>query len=409
MSETIEAESEANEPPLFPMKRTCPFHPPAEYAELRAEKPISKVKLAVSGKVFWIVTRQEHVRQVLTAGNMSSNFKNPAYPLQVPVPEEALQAMELPLVAMDPPEHTVRRHAIVPELTMKRMQALRPRIQEIVDEHVDAMLEQGGPLDLVQALAVPVPSLIFCELMGVPKPDIPSFRSFAETTVKSDVPPDEFAVAMQQMEQYLDKLVAGKEENPTDDLLGRVIQRGSETGDLGHNDFVALARNLIFGGFDTVANMISLGVALLLEHPEQLAELKADATLLPGAIEEMLRFLSIADSATARAVTEDFELDGVLIRAGEGIIALNGSANRDDQVFENPDSFDIHREIPLHSAFGHGIHQCPGANLVRIELDIVFRTLFERVPGLRLAVPVDEIPFKEMTLIQGLKELPVTW
>jgi cytochrome P450 len=409
MSETLDQERAESEPPLFPLKRTCPFHPPAEYAGLRDEKPVSKVRLAVSGKVFWIVTRQDQVRRVLTATTTSSNFKNPAYPLQVPVPEEALQAMELPLVAMDPPEHTVRRHAIIPELTMKRMQALRPRIQEIVDEHIDAMLERGGPVDLVQALAVPVPSLIFCELMGVPKPEIASFRSFAETTVKSDVSPEEFGAAMQQMEAYLDKLVAEKEQHPTDDLLGRVIQRGSEGGELGHSDFVALARNLIFGGFDTVANMISLGTALLLEHPAQLAEITADFSLLPNAIEEMLRFLSIADSATARAITEDIEIDGVLIRAGEGVIALNGSANRDDRVFENPDVFDIHREIPLHSAFGHGIHQCPGANLVRIELDVVFRTLFTRIPELRLAVPMEDVPFKEMTLIQGLKELPVTW
>ncbi|MFF6999939.1 cytochrome P450 [Streptomyces sp. NPDC008313] len=403
------ADSTDVDPPLFPLERKCPFQPPAEYSELRATKPVFKVKLAVSGKEMWVVSRQEHIRQILTEPKMSSNFKNPGYPLQVPVPEEALQAMELPLVAMDPPMHAQHRRAIIPELTVKRMQALRPRIQQVVDEHITAMLEKGGPVDLLTELAIPVPSLILCELLGVPAEDISHFRDFAERTVRNDVTPQDIAMAMQEMDIYLDKLVTSKEKEPTDDLLGRVVTKNREDGTLAHREIVALARMLISGGFDTLTNMIVLGVGVLLEHPEQLERIKQDPSLTKNAIEELLRYLSIADSATARVATEDIEIEGVLIRKGEGIIALNGSANRDERAFENPDTLDIFREIGLHSAFGHGIHQCPGASLVRVELEIVYNTIFARIPTLRLAVPAEELPFKTHTLIQGLDALPVTW
>lgn len=404
--EEIETETEATP---FPMPRKCPFSPPAEYRELRKNNSVSKVRLMLSGKEVWIVTRQDQVRHVLTSPAMSSNVKLPGYPLQFPVPDEVLQHMELPVVAMDPPDHTVRRRALIPELTAKRMQALRPRIQEVVDEHISAMLAQGGPVDLVEALAIPVPSLIFCELMGVPIDETATFRAFAETTVKSDVTPEEVGAATQAMDEYLAVLVEQKEKDATDDLLGRIIARNATEGTLERKDIVALARMLLFGGFDTITNMITLGTAVLLQHPDQLADLRRDPSLLPKAIEELLRYLSIADSATARVATEDIEIDGVLIRAGEGIIALNGSANRDETVFVDPDTLDIRREITLHSAFGHGIHQCPGANLVRVELEIVFRTLFSRIPELRFAVPENELEFKSFTLIHGMKSLPVTW
>lgn len=396
-------------PPLFPMERKCPFQPPDQYADLRAQQPVSRVKLAVSGKEVWVVARQEHVRRVLTEPNMSSSFVNPGYPLQVPVPPEALAAMETPLVAMDLPQHALHRRAIIPELTVKRVQALRGRIQEVVDEHITAMLDKGGPLDLLTELAIPVPSLILCELLGVPAADIPYFRDFAERTVRSDVTPQDIALAMEEMDAYLGKLVTSKENEPAEDLLGRVVTKNSESNTLTHREIVALARMLISGGFDTLTNMIVLGVGVLLEHPEQLARLKQDPSLTKNAIEELLRYLSIADSATSRTATEDIEIEGVLIRKGEGIIALNGSANRDERVFDNPDTLDIFREIGLHSAFGHGIHQCPGSSLVRVELEIVYNTLFARIPTLRLAVPADELPFKKATLIQGLDALPVTW
>ncbi len=334
--------------PAFPLSRSrCPLSPPQEYERLREEQSVSKVTLRVSGKQVWIVTRHDQVRQVLGSPDMSSNWKLPGYPLQVPLPPEVLETLELPLVAMDPPDHTVRRRALIPELTAKRMQALRPRIQEVTNQHIDAMLAKGGPVDLIQELAVPVPSLVFCELIGVGGENVDFFRRYAEQMVNRDITPEEFGAAQYEMEMHLQGLVTAKTENPGDDVLSRVIAKNNETGELQHNDLVALARMLLFGGFDTTANIIGLGTVALLENPTQLAEVKADPSLMPKAVEELFRYLSISDSATARVATKDIEIDGVLIRAGEGIIALNGSANRDDRFFADPD-------VPRHPPRGQG-------------------------------------------------------
>jgi cytochrome P450 len=409
MTEPARTGSVEATPPPFPMARRCPLSPPPEYAGLRAADPVSKVTLKVSGKEVWVVARYDDVRQVLASPAVSSNWKLPGYPLQVPLPDEVLQNLELPLVAMDPPEHTVRRRTLIPEFTVRRMQALRPRVQQIVDSHLDAMLAAGPPADLVQALAVPVPSLLFCELMGVPAADTGFFRQYAELTTNRETSPEALGAAQQEMELYLHRLVADKGEHPTEDLLSRVVAKNSEDGALAHGDLVAIARMLLFGGFDTVANMISLGTVTLLENPDQLDAIRRDPSLTPKAVDELLRYLSISDSATARVATEDMVVGGVRIRAGEGMILLNGSANRDDAMFTDPDTLDLHRDTKGHAAFGHGVHQCPGASLARVELEIVFNSLFARIPGLRLAEPLERLAFKHDALIYGMYELPVTW
>lgn len=278
-----------------------------------------------------------------------------------------------------------------------------------MDDCIDRMLAKGGPVDLVQELAVPVPTLLFAELMGAPAEDATSFREHAEGTMTRGLEADELDRRQLEMEQHLAALVTEKEKNPTDDLLSRIIAKNKEDGALEHHDLVAIARMLMFGGFDTAANMISLGTVTLLQHPEQLEQIKADPSLTPKAIGELLRYLSINDSASARVATEDVRLGDVTVREGEGVILLYGSANRDEAVFDDPDVFDIHRDTRGHVAFGGGVHQCPGASLVKVELEIVFNTLFRRIPELRLAVPFEELSFKNDTLIYGMYECPVTW
>jgi cytochrome P450 len=392
-----------NELPDFPMARgECPFSPPPEYTEMRRSNPVTKVKLRWSGKKVWVLTKHEQVKRVLGDSTMSSSWKKPNYPLQVPVPDEIIQYIDMPIVGQDPPRHGQTRRLLIPELTVKRVNALRPRIQQIVDEHIDAMLAADEPVDLVQSLAYPVPSLLFCELLGVPYSDTGFFREYAELNVKSDIDSDEIMIATARMDEYLDDLITEKETNPKDDLLSRVVIKNNTDGKLDRDEMVNLAKFLLFGGFDTTANMISLGTMVLLEHPGQLAELKADPSLWPHAVEELLRFLAIAGSSPARVVPEDIEIDGVLIRAGDGVIALTDAACRDPEAFAHPDVLDIHRDARGHSAFGHGPHQCPGANLVRVELEIVFRTLFTRIPDLRLAVPREQITFKSGTLVHGV-------
>ncbi|MFI6072057.1 cytochrome P450 [Actinoplanes sp. NPDC051343] len=395
--------------PAFPMPRGCPLHPPEPYSQLREHAPVSRVMLDVTGRPTWVIARHEHVKEVLASPAMSSSWKDPGYPLQVALPAEFLENYELPLIAMDPPDHTVRRRLIIPELTARRMQDLRPRIQQLVDERIDAMLAAGPPADLVTALAAPVPGQVFAELVGASAEDAAFFRRHAEATMTRGVSGETLASMQAEMEARLDAMVTAKEKTPTDDVLGRIVRRNQQDGALAHESVVAVARILMFGGFDTVANMISLGVVTLLRHPDQLAELTAQETLLPQAIGELLRFLSINDSASRRVAVADVEIGGQLIRKGEGVILLYGSANRDERVFTDPDAFDIHRDTRHHVALGGGIHQCPGGSLTKVELEVVFGTLFRRIPGLRLAVPFEELPFRNETLMYGLHELPVEW
>ncbi|MEV6771987.1 cytochrome P450 [Nocardia sp. NPDC051030] len=397
--------------PAFPMLRgSCPFSPPDDYREMREHNPVAEVRLRWSGKKVWVLTKHEHVKRVLGDATMSSSWKKPNYPMQVPVPDEVIQTMDLPIGALDAPEHGLRRRLLVPELTAKQVEALCPRIQRIVDRRLDAMLDAGGPVDLMGSLARTVPALVFCELTGVPMADSEFLRDFAELNVKTDADPNRIMAATAEMDRYLDELITAKEADPRDDMLSRIIARNNADGRLDRAEIISLAKFLLFGGFDTTSNMIALGVLLLLEHPAQLAELRADPALLPGAIEEMIRYLAIADSNPARVVPADLDLGGVRIPRGDGVIALTAAACRDPEAFEHPDVFDIHRDARGHTAFGHGPHLCPGANLARAELEIVFDTLFRRIPDLRLAVPRSAIEFKSGTLVHGVAgDLPVTW
>ncbi|MFF9017610.1 cytochrome P450 [Streptomyces sp. NPDC014870] len=390
----------------FPYPRGCPLHPPREYASLRAEQPISKVTLA-SGRTAWLLTRHEHIRQLLASPDVSSNLAHPGYPLHFDVPVEVMEQMRPVLLAMDPPVHTAQRKMLISEFTAKRVSQLRPRVQEIVDECVSALLAGEGPVDLVGALALPVPSLVICELLGVPYADRAFFQDRTEKLVSVDADPQERNDAHQELHAYFDRLVTAQEENPGDDLLGRLVVKNRETGTFSHAELVGMANVLLVGGHETTANMISLGVLALLENPDQRAKLQADPALAPQAVDELLRYFSIADQVTSRVVTADIEIGGVRIRAGEGVIGLSASGNHDEAVFPDPDRLDFERGGKQHLAFGHGIHQCIGQNLAKLELEVVFNTLVARVPGLKLAAPVSELHFKDSMGVYGLHKLPV--
>ncbi|MEU9982267.1 cytochrome P450 [Streptomyces sp. NPDC050856] len=392
----------------FPYPRTCPLLPPREYASLRAEQPISKVTLA-SGRTAWLLTRHEHIRQLLASPQVSSNMAHPGYPLHFDVPAEVMEQMRPVMLAMDPPVHTAQRKMVIPEFTVKRVLQLRPRIQEIVDERISVMLAGERPADLVEELALPVPSLAISELLGVPYADRAFFQDCTRKLVSVDTDPQERMTAHQELHAYFDRLVTAKTADPGDDLLGRLVLKNRETGTFDHTGLVGMANVLLVGGFETTANMISLGVVGLLENPGQLEKLRADPGLAPQAVDELLRYFSIADQVTSRVVLEDIEIGGVLIRAGEGVLGLSASANHDEEVYPEADRLDIDRGGRHHLAFGHGIHQCIGQNLAKMELETVFTTLFARIPGLKLAAPVAELPFKDSMGVYGLHRLPVTW
>lgn len=295
------------------------------------------------------------------------------------------------------------------EFAVRRLEALRPRVQKIVDAQVGALLAGPKPGDLVDSLSLPVPSLVICEMLGVPYADHEFFQENTVKVIKQSTPPEERRTAAEAIQGYLANLIAEKEDNPPDDLLGRQIVKLREEGTYRRRSLAAMGFLLLVAGHETTANMISLSTVAFLRNQDQLAMIKADPGKTLNAVEEMLRYFTIIDVATARLCVEDIEIGGHLIRTGEGVLALGYSANRDPRAFENPDKLNIERGARHHVAFGFGPHQCLGQNLARLELQIVFDTLFRRVPALELAVDVDELPFKDDANIYGLYQLPVTW
>jgi len=391
----------------LPIPRTCPFAPRPEHRQMHAETPVSKVRLP-SGAIAWAITRHQDIRTVLLDPRFGSSRKHPGFPYlseHIPPPMEGKPF----LLEMDPPEHVPARRAVVGEFSVRRIAALGPRIQQIIDEHIDAMLAGPRPVDLVQAFSLPVPSLVICELLGVPYEDHEFFQTRSAKLVGRTTPPDELQQSLVDLMQYLDRLVTTKEQSLADDLLGRQVLRQREAGTYDHEALVSMSFLLLIAGHETTANMISLGALTLLKHPEQLAALRHDPSKTPAAVEELLRYFTIAESALGRVAMEDVELGGMLIRAGEGIVMLANTANRDADVFANADEFDPERGARNHLAFGFGPHQCLGQNLARLELQLAFDTLFRRIPELRLAVPEDALAFKVDSTVFGLHELPVTW
>ncbi|GIH20648.1 cytochrome P450 [Rugosimonospora africana] len=392
---------------MLPVVRTCPYQPPAEHVRLRESEPVARVTLP-SGSSVWALSRLEDIRTMLTDPRFSSDRQHPGFP-QFFSGQRPTGKFGRSLIGMDPPEHGPARRAVVGEFTVRRMAALRPRIQQIVDEHIDAMLAGPRPADLVQALSLPIPSLVICELLGVPYADHEFFQRYSGQLLSRTASTEQRTTAIVELRSYLQDLVARRQEAPGDDLISRQIAQATERGDRTADDVVNLGFLLLVAGHETTANMISLGVMTLLDHPAQLAAMVADQSITPLAVEELLRYFTIAEFATSRVAKENIEIGGVLIRAGEGVIALGTAANRDPAAFVNGDDLDLSRGARHHVAFGFGAHQCLGQNLARMELQIVFDTLFRRIPGLRLAGSVDALPFKDDAVVYGLYDLPVTW
>jgi cytochrome P450 len=312
---------------------------------------------------------------------------------------------------MDDPDHARLRRMVTGTFTIRRVEALRPSIQQIVDEQIDALLAGPRPVDLVQAFALPVPSLVICHLLGVPYADHDFFQRRARILVSRDESVERVIAAHGELTEYLEGVIADKLAGPADDLLSRLAAEHVATGELSQREAALTAVLLLIAGHETTANMIALGTLALLEHPDQLAALRDadDPALIAGAVEELLRYLTIVQSGRRRVALQDIEIDGQTIRAGEGIVLAGEAANRDEDAFSDADRLDVHRDARGHLAFGFGVHACLGQPLARVELQIVYGTLYRRLPGLRLAVPLEQIPFKHDSIVYGVYELPVTF
>ncbi|MGW2629080.1 cytochrome P450 [Streptomyces chattanoogensis] len=385
----------------------CPFDPPAAFGTLRTEEPISRIALP-DGSWAWLATRYSDIRAILGDTRFSSDTTLHGYPLSGMTGGGNTQNRGF--IRMDPPEHTRLRRMVTREFMVKRVEALRPEIQRITDELCDEMAREQGPVDLVEALALPVPSLVISLLLGVPYDDHEVFQRLTGTLLSRTVPDDEREAARVELRDYLDQLVTAKEADPGDDILGRLITEQQRTGEITHDEVAAFAALLLIAGHETTANMIGLSALTLMRDPESAERLRQDPGLIRGAVEELLRFHSIIRNGPRRVATADIEIDGHLIRAGEGVVAAVPSANRDESVFTDADRLDICRpNAQHHVAFGYGIHQCLGQALARVELQVVIGTLLRRFPTMRPAVPVDEIPFRTDMAIYGCHALPVTW
>ncbi|WP_329274499.1 cytochrome P450 [Streptomyces sp. NBC_00691] len=390
----------------FPQNRTCPYHPPTAYDPLREERPLSRVTLW-DGRSVWLVSGHSAGRALLSDPRLSTDSTRTDFPLTTERASALRRRRRAALLGWDDPEHNVQRRMLIPSFTLKRAERLRPRIQETVDRLLDAMEAAGPPAELVSAFALPVPSIVICGLLGVPYEDHDFFEKQSARLLRGPTGADT-EDALAQLEGYLGDLVERKRRKPGEGVLDDLVARQREPGGPDREELVQLATILLIAGHETTANMISLGTYTLLRHPERLAELRADPGLVPAAVEELLRFLSIADGLL-RVAREDVEIDGTVIRAGEGVVFSTSVINRDGAAYADPDSLDWSRSARHHLAFGFGIHQCLGQNLARAEMEIALGTLLRRLPGLRLAVPAEEIPFKPGDTIQGMLELPVTW
>lgn len=397
--------------PEFPMTRAagCPFAPPPKVLELNADRQLSRVRIW-DGSTPWLITGYEAIRALFTDSRVSVDDRLPGYPHWNEGMLATVHTRPRSVFTSDGEEHTRYRRMLSKPFTFRRVEALRPAVQQIADDHIDALLAGPQPGDIVAGLALPVPSLVISQLLGVPYEEADFFQEQAQRGMGRYATEEDTAQGAASLARYLAKLVRIKMESPSEDLVSDLAERVN-AGELSVREAAQLSTGVLIAGHETTANMLSLSVAALLENPDQLALLRdtADPKVIATAVEELMRYLSIIQTGQRRIAIADIELGGETIRAGDGIILDVAPANWDSRQFPAPERLDLTRNDGSHVGFGYGRHQCVGQQLARMELQIVLPTLFRRIPTLRPAVPIEELPFKHDALAYGVYELPVTW
>jgi cytochrome P450 len=400
-------ESPAALRPPVQMRRDA-FDPVPELAEIRDSVGVQTVVNAF-GLPAYLVTRHDDVKAMLSDHERFSNVRPPGFVAVPGGPDEDEQARSRAgnLLALDPPEHQRLRRMLTGEFTARRMKLLQPHIADIVDAQLDAMAAAGPPVDLVANFALPIPSLVICELLGVPYADREDFQRRSARQLDLSIPIPERLALVRAGRDYMTGLVADARRSPGDDLLGMLVrEHGTELTD---DELVGIASLLLIAGHETTSNMLGLGTLALLRHPEQLAAVRDDPDAVGPAVEELLRWLSIVHTTIPRFTTTDVEVAGVRIPAGRLVFASLPAANRDPVLLDDPDRLDIGRGAMGHVAFGHGVHHCLGAPLARMEMRIALPALLRRFPGLELAEDFDDVEFRSFHFIYGLRALSVRW
>ncbi|MET7933117.1 cytochrome P450 [Streptomyces sp. NPDC005322] len=389
--------------PSYPRERDDYINPARS---LLTGQPVTPLRF-VGGSAGWLVTGYHEAREVLLDPRFSAERWRGDDPVRA-VPEWVRANKSNgtgSFLFMDAPRHGHYRGLLMRYFTVRRTRELEGRVEAIVSDQLDALEAAGKPADLVRHFAMPIPSLVICEMLGVPYEERATFQSVATQLLRQDRTNEDFIAARATMGAFMGALIEARRKEPRDDLISKLTMV-AELTDAEINGIAAL---LLVAGHETTMNMLSLGVFALLRDPGQLARLRADDSLVPGAVEELLRYLSIVNAFPVRIALEDVVVGGVTVRAGESVAVSVPAANRDEALVKDPDTLDIGRPRSSHLAFGYGIHQCLGQHLARIELAAGYRGLLGRFPGLRLAVAPEEVPMRSDMVIYGAHELPVTW
>ena len=377
-----------------------PINPAPELTRIRTEKPVFGIRrpLPTGGSMsMWLVTKYADVRDLLSSRDTSNSLGR----------SDSAAAQPGFLVSLDPPDHTRIRRMLTGQFSMRRLTAMRPYIEQITARFLDQMEAAGPPVDLMQAFALPLPSLVICELLGVPFEDQADFQRRSDTMLDVSATPQQQVHNTHEMNAYMQSLVNRHRQHPGDDILGLLIRDHSD--ELTDEELVGIGNILLVAGHETTANTIGLGTLLLLQHPDQLVLVRDDPEMITSAVEEILRYLSIVHTGTPRIILKDMIIGDEHIQAGDIAMVSLPSANRDADFMPDPDVFDVTRQPQAHLTFGHGIHQCLGQQLARLEMSVALPALLQRFPTLSLAASPADLTFRGDGPVNGVRELPVRW
>ena len=411
MTDTLADDTVTNDVPEDPLEREslCPFAPPRQMLDMGPTAPLSRVRIW-DGSTPWLITGHEVARTLFSDPRVSVDDRRTGFPHWNEHMLSTVNKRPRSVFTSDAEEHTRFRRMLSKPFTFKRVEGLRPAIQKITDECIDEILAGPQPADVVAKVALPVPTVVISEMLGVPYEDHEFFQHHANVGLARYASAEEGQKGAMSLHKYLIDLVEKKMADPSEDAVSDLAERVN-AGEISVKEAAQLGTGLLIAGHETTANMIGIGVLALLENPEQAALLRDsdDPKFIANAAEELMRYLSIIQNGQRRVAIEDIEIGGETIRAGEGIIIDLAPANWDAAAYPRPDELDLTRDAGQQLGFGYGRHQCVGQQLARAELQIVFHTLLRRIPTMRLASPFDEVPFKHDRLAYGVYELPVTW
>jgi cytochrome P450 len=398
--------------PVDVTSATFKANPFPYYAQLRAQAPVFPVTLPSKQRA-WLVTRYDDVLSVLKDERFAKDRRNALTSEQLkksPWVPPMFKPLERNMLDLDSPDHTRLRALVHKAFTQRMVEQMSDQIQYLTNDLLDAAEPKGG-MDLIADFALPLPLTIIGRVLGVPAKDNAKFHRWSKTMISAGTNRNLFVLipSIMAFMRYMKKLIKERREYPKDDLVTALVQAKDGSDQLSEDEILAMIFLLLVAGHETTVNLIGSGTLALLEHPDQLVMLRSEPTLIKTAIEELLRFVCPVEMATERYTCEDITIAGTTIPRGELVMAVIGSANRDERYFDNPDLLDITRKNNKHLAFGQGTHYCLGAPLARLEGRIAVSTLVQRMPNLRLSVEPDQVRWRGTFVLRGLEALPVSF